>query len=79
MVSTVSPPSPERAKACGCRGVHFTVRPDRQQLIELGKLIEAGAVRPVLDAVQPLQRARKAFERALHEHVRGNIVLQIPD
>jgi NADPH:quinone reductase-like Zn-dependent oxidoreductase len=79
LVSTVKPPSSDQAKAHGWRGEFCFVRPDRGQLIELGKLIEAGSVRPILDAVQPLQRARKAFERALAEHVRGNVVLQVPD
>ena len=77
LVSTVQQPSPEQARKHHCRGIHFIVRSDRQQLVELGELIEQGVVRPVLDAVQPLQRARKAFERALSEHVRGNIVLQV--
>ena len=51
--------------------------PSRAQLVEIARLIDAGQIRPVLDAVLPLARAREAFERGLAGHVRGKIVLRV--
>jgi zinc-binding alcohol dehydrogenase family protein len=47
------------------------VEPSQAQLVEIARLIDTGHVRPVLDAVLPLARAREAFERGLTGHVRG--------
>ena len=55
------------------------MEPSRAQLVEIGRLIGAGQIRPVLDTVLPLARAREAFERGLAEHVRGKIVLRVDD
>ena len=51
----------------------------RAQLVEIARLIDAGEIRPVLDAVLPLARACEAFERGLAGHVRGKIVLRVDD
>ncbi len=55
------------------------MEPSRAQLVEIARLIDAGEIRPVLDAVLPLARAREAFERGLAGHVRGKIVLRVDD
>jgi NADPH:quinone reductase-like Zn-dependent oxidoreductase len=55
------------------------VEPSRAQLVEIAQLVDAGQIRPVLDAVLPLARAREAFERGLAGHVRGKIVLRVDD
>jgi hypothetical protein len=34
-------------------------------------------LKPIIAAVLPLDRAREAFERGLHEHPRGKIILQV--
>jgi NADPH:quinone reductase-like Zn-dependent oxidoreductase len=41
------------------------VDPSRSQLIEIARLIEAGELRPIVEATFPLAQARSAFERAL--------------
>jgi NADPH:quinone reductase-like Zn-dependent oxidoreductase len=77
LVSIFSPPSQEQAKAHGVRAVFFIVRPDRAELIQIGNLIDAGQLRPVIETVLPLSEARQAFERALSGHTRGKIILQV--
>ena len=45
-------------------------------LAELSRLIDAGQLRPVVDAVFPLAEARAAYE---HRPQRGKAVLRMPD
>jgi NADPH:quinone reductase-like Zn-dependent oxidoreductase len=59
------------------RGVFFIVRPDREQLTQIAKLIDAGAVRPVIAQIVPLAEAREAFERGVTGHTRGKVVLAV--
>ena len=78
LVSLVEPPSPELARQhevrCAC---YFIVEPDREQLAELARRIDAGRLRVVIDRVFPLAEARSAFEYALSAHHRGKIVLEV--
>jgi NADPH:quinone reductase-like Zn-dependent oxidoreductase len=67
----------EKAAAFGVRALFFIVTPSRAQLIELGRIIEAGQLRPVVEAIVPLERAREAFERGLKGHNRGKLVLSV--
>jgi NADPH:quinone reductase-like Zn-dependent oxidoreductase len=46
-------------------------------LIEIGRLIDAGVVRPIVESVLPLEQAREAFERGLDGHNRGKLVLHV--
>ncbi len=79
LVSVFSPPSKERAAAFGVRALFFIVRPNRAELIQIGNLIDAGEVRPIIETVFPLSEARQAFERALGGHTRGKIILRVED
>ena len=67
----------DKAARYGVRGVDFIVKPSRAQLIEIARLIDAGAVRPIVEATFPLEKAREAFERGLRGHNRGKLVLQV--
>jgi NADPH:quinone reductase-like Zn-dependent oxidoreductase len=58
-------------------GTYFVVEPSREQLVELTGLIEAGDVRPAVDAVFPLSDARAAFERSLAPGKAGKVVLRV--
>jgi NADPH:quinone reductase-like Zn-dependent oxidoreductase len=78
-VSVASPPSPEQAKAHGVRPVWFIVEPNRELLIQIGALIDAGQLRPIIDAVFPLSQARQAYEQGTKGHMRGKIVLRVAD
>jgi NADPH:quinone reductase-like Zn-dependent oxidoreductase len=61
----------------GVPGVYFVVEPDREQLLELARLVDQGAVRPAIDAVVPLIEAKRAFERVMEPGKRGKVVLQM--
>src|SRR5512135_2748684 len=80
LVSVVSPrPSFAEAKAHGVRPVWFIVEPNREQLIQIGDLIDTGQVRPIIDTVLPLSQARQAYEQGARGHTRGKIVLRVVD
>jgi NADPH:quinone reductase-like Zn-dependent oxidoreductase len=76
LVSIVAAPSREQAAAHGVCAVFFIVEPDRQQLIEVGRLIDAGQLRPLVAAVYPLDQAGEAYMRAQQGRMRGKIVLR---
>jgi NADPH:quinone reductase-like Zn-dependent oxidoreductase len=46
-------------------------------LVVLGKLIEAGDVRPILDSTRPLSDAAAAIRHLMDGHARGKIVIKI--
>jgi NADPH:quinone reductase-like Zn-dependent oxidoreductase len=78
LVSVVSPPPPaDVAKGREVRFAWFIVEPNREQLIQIGALIDAGKLRPIIDAVFPLPQARQAYEQAAKGHTRGKIVLRV--
>jgi NADPH:quinone reductase-like Zn-dependent oxidoreductase len=79
MVSVVKPIPENEARGHGARGVFFIVEPDRDQLEEMAKLIDAGSLKSIVAGVFPLARARDAFETAASGHTRGKIVLQVRD
>jgi NADPH:quinone reductase-like Zn-dependent oxidoreductase len=56
---------------------YFVVEPNREQLLELGALVEAGELRPEVDTVFPLTEARAAFERVAAPGKRGKVVLEV--
>ena len=58
-------------------GVYFVVEPNREQLLEIGKRVDAGALRPAVDEVFELPDARAAFERSLARDTRGKVVLRV--
>jgi NADPH:quinone reductase-like Zn-dependent oxidoreductase len=79
LVSVANPPSTEQAKAHGVRSVWFIVEPNRDQLIQIGALIDAGQIRPIIDTVLPLSQAQQAYEQGARGHMRGKIVLRVVD
>jgi NADPH:quinone reductase-like Zn-dependent oxidoreductase len=79
LITIVRPPSPEWAAGRSARGLFFVVEPNRAQLIELARLIDAGTVRTIVEAVLPLAKAREAYERGIREAPRGKLVLAVAD
>ena len=53
------------------------VRSNGLQLAELGRLLDAGTVRVVIDSTFALADARKAHERAARGHIQGKLVLTV--
>ena len=76
LVTIVRQP-PEWTAGRAARGLFFLVEPSRTQLNELSRLIDAGTVRPIVEAVLPLDRAREAYERGIRDHPRGKLVLEV--
>jgi NADPH:quinone reductase-like Zn-dependent oxidoreductase len=56
---------------------YFVVEPDRGQLVELGRLLDDGALAVAIDSVFPLEDARAAFERSLGPGKRGKVVFRV--
>ncbi len=80
LVTIVSPqPSFEKAKAHGIHPFWFIVEPNRDELIQVGTLIDSGHLRPIIDTVFPLAQARQAYEQGARGHTRGKIVLRVVD
>lgn len=48
-----------------------------EALSEVASLIAAGEIELPIEAVLPLERVQEAYERLLHGHLRGKIVLQV--
>ena len=82
LVSIASPPPPSavidaKSREYNVRFVYFIVEPDRDELAQIGALIDRGQLRPVIDTVFPLPQARRAYEQAAAGHARGKIVLRV--
>jgi NADPH:quinone reductase-like Zn-dependent oxidoreductase len=56
---------------------YFVVEPNREQLLELGRMADAGELRPAIDSVFPLAQAQAAFDRVAARGKRGKVVLEI--
>ena len=61
----------------GITGESFAARGRRERLEELSRLVDAGALRPQVEAVLPLDQAREALTRVAGGHTRGKLVLRI--
>ncbi len=65
------------ARASGVRATMIGVKPDGQRLADIGKIIDDGKLRPLVQAVLPLEQAKEALELSRSRHVAGKIVLTI--
>ncbi|MCJ1679788.1 NADP-dependent oxidoreductase [Streptomyces sp. APSN-46.1] len=75
----VTLPGPDGVPA-DAPGVHTgwtVVEPDYRGLLEIAALVEAGALRPVIDTVLPLSDAAKAHELGERGRTTGKIVLTV--
>ena len=59
------------------RDAFMLVQADRSQLIEIGKLIDAGELRVFVEGTFPLDKAREAYVRAQQGRMRGKIALRV--
>ncbi len=53
------------------------VRSSGAQLVEVGRLLDAGTLRAAIDSTFPLADAHKAHERAARGHIQGKLVLTV--
>lgn len=62
------------------RGVEYSfvfMRADGAQLAEIARLVDAGAIRPVIDRVFGFDQTPAAMERVASGHARGKVVIRI--
>jgi NADPH:quinone reductase-like Zn-dependent oxidoreductase len=78
LVALIGPaPAQQTADSYGVRQALMWVQGNRAQLEEIGRLVDAGEVRPVIDTVLPLREAAQAHYRSQTGHARGKIVLRV--
>ncbi len=77
LISTLTQPSPDRARERHARAERYTAQPNGAELAEIGALIDAGKVHPHVHAIYPLEEAATAMRQLESGHVRGKIVLQV--
>ena len=76
LVSTVSPPSAEKAKKFGVTVAMVAVRPNPDQLPEIDRLLETGKLKMRIATVLPLAQVKKAHQISASGHADGKIILR---
>ena len=79
VMSLVARPDPVELKKRGIRGAGISVHPDADDLTEIGHLIDAGKIKPIVTQILPLSEAITAQRQAATHHTRGKVVLRIAD
>jgi len=77
LVTLTEEPRQDLVRESGVRATMIGVRPDGGRLADIGKIIDGGKLRPLVQAVLPLEQAKKALELSRSRHVAGKIVLTI--
>ena len=76
-VVTIVLAGPEARPERGITVDSFAAHGDTALLEELSRLVDAGALRPQVEAALPLEQAREALTRVAGGHTRGKVVLRI--
>jgi len=79
LVSLVDRPNQAQLDKYGIRGTPLAVKPNGEQLEQIGKLIDQKKIKIVISATFPLADAAKAEAKADTGHARGKIVLKVRD
>jgi NADPH:quinone reductase-like Zn-dependent oxidoreductase len=64
------------------RGLAYTflfVRPDGDQLSQIGKLVETEQIKPIIDKVFPFAQAKEALGYLAQGHAKGKVVIKMQD
>ena len=77
LVALTEEPRQDLARENGVRATMIGVRPDGRRLADIGRLIDDGKLRPLVQAVLPLEQAKEALALSRSRHVAGKIVLTI--
>lgn len=77
LVSTVAPPSPERAAAAGVRGAFVFTPPRGPVLAQLAALVDAGQLRVLVGQTFALADAAAAHKAGESGTARGKMILQV--
>jgi NADPH:quinone reductase-like Zn-dependent oxidoreductase len=76
-IVSIAEDPPEVPEGGRIQTVYFVVESNREQLLEVARLVDAGEVRPEIDSVFPLSDARAAFERTEQRGKHGKVVLRV--
>jgi NADPH:quinone reductase-like Zn-dependent oxidoreductase len=66
-----------RAKKRGIEYSFLFMHPDGSQLAEIGELLEAGSIRPVIDKIFPFDQAKEALAYLEKGRAKGKVVVQM--
>ncbi len=77
MISTLQKPDEAQAKARNIRVAHYMAEPNAAELEEITGLIEAGKVKPFINATYALEDAARAHEHMENDHIQGKVVLEV--
>jgi NADPH:quinone reductase-like Zn-dependent oxidoreductase len=76
LVSTVNPPSAEKAKEFGVNVAMVMVTPKPHQLAEINRLLESEKLKVRVATVLPLAEVKKAHQLSASGHADGKIILR---
>ncbi len=79
LVSIAVPRPPEREAQSGRCAIWFVVEPNRAQLIDMERLIDAGHLRPIVSATLPLAAGREAYGPSRNGRGPGKTVLIVAE
>ncbi len=77
LVSTLTEPSQEKARAKGVRAMRYTCKENAGELEEIGRLIDEGKVKPKVARTYALAEAPSAQDYVEQGHTEGKVVLKI--
>ena len=77
LVSIISPPKEETAKAHSVRQAFVFTQPNAGQLAEIAQLADAEKLKVIVETILPLSDATRAQELSERGHGRGKIVLRV--
>jgi NADPH:quinone reductase-like Zn-dependent oxidoreductase len=64
------------------RGLTYTflfVRPEGDQLSQIGKLVETEQIKPMIDKVFPFAQTKEALAYLAQGHAKGKVVIKMQD
>jgi len=77
LVTTLGKLDEAKARQYGVRAKGYLAQPNRDQLIEIGRLFDANQVRPTITRSYPLEAAGEAQSFLETSHPRGKVVLKV--
>ena len=77
LVSTMMEPFDEKTRELGVRARHYTVEENGEELRQIGRLIDAGKVKPKISKVFDFHDVGSAFEYAEKGDTEGKVVLKL--
>lgn len=79
LVTTIEPPSEEKAKEFSVRVAWVNVHPNAEQLEEVSRLIDEGKLKTHVETVLPLSEIKRAHELSKAGRTSGKIVMRVAE